>query len=276
MTNIATMEISYPLPDGSPGVDDDQQNPIARALVPLMEMHKQLPSIRLAFFAEGPDAPCSRWLGVFVRSPGDRVLFFPGLDVNLLRVRGTDAGVARFEKEFDLDHVSLEKDQSTWHITGPKSLAHQGGPNAVDVGHDRVFWFGIAVSNVRVFRKAKRRTTAEFRVNDKAAQHKLNQLQGAIAGGESVKVPIPPQPATESWFPLVAVIVGPKDFPPYNGPEWGAPYGSVHVSGKPSPDQRFAFSGNQFPLDDTTDVQVATIWIPGKMAIPLIMTSPKP
>ncbi len=73
MTDIVTMGISYPLPDAEAGVDDDQQNPLARALVPLMEMHKQLPSIRLAFLAEGQDAPPSRWLGVFVRSPGDRV-----------------------------------------------------------------------------------------------------------------------------------------------------------------------------------------------------------
>lgn len=275
MSEIVTMEITYPLPDGEPGVDDDQQNPLARALVPLMEMHKQLPSIRLAFLAEGQDAPPNRWLGVFVRSPGDRVLFFPGLDVDLFRVRGTDGGIARFDKEFDLDHISLEKDQGTWHITSPMSKAHQGGPNAIDVGQGRVLWFGMAVSDLAVLKKAKQRTSATFRVNDNATQHKLAQLQGAIAGGESVKVPMPPPPAIGDWFPLVAVIVGPRDFPLYNGPEWGAPYGSSYVTGEPAPDQKFTVWGNQFPLDDTTDVQVATTWIPGKMAIPMILTSPK-
>lgn len=276
MNDNATMEISYPLPGSADGIDDDPQNPLARALRPLIEMHKQLPSIRLAFLSEGQDAPPNRWLGVFVRSPGDRILFFPGLNVDLFRVRGTGGGVARFDAEFDLDHISLEKDCGTWHITSPKSKAHQGGPKALDLGQGRVFWFGMAVSDLSVLRKAKQRTTAAFQVNDKAIQHKVAQFQGAIAGGESVKVPMPPRPDSGQWFPLVAVIVGPKDFPLHNGPEWGAPYRSPHVTGEPSPDQRFKVWGNQFPLDDATDVQLATTWIPGKLTIPMILTSPKP
>ena len=222
MNPLGTFELSYPMPAGELGVDDDPQNPLARALVPLMEMHKQLPTIRLAFLSDGPDAPPSRWLGVFARSPGDRVLFSPGLEVDLFRVRGTDRGVAKFDKEFDLDHVSLEKDRGTWHITSPKSEAHQGGPDALDVGQGRVFWFGMAVSSLAVLRKPKQRTTAAFPVAEKAIQHKLAQLQGAVAGGESVKVPMPLAPTSGDWFPLIAVIVGPKGFPIYGGPEFGA------------------------------------------------------
>jgi hypothetical protein len=276
MAEMVTMEISYPLPDSEAGVDDDQENPLARALRPLMEMHKQLPGIRLAFLAEGNDAPPSQWLGIFVPSPGDRILFFPGLDVDLFRVRGTDGGIARFDKQFDLDHISLDKDSGTWHITSPKSKVHQGGPKALDLGQGRVFWFGMAVSDLSVLRKTRQRTTAAFQVNDKAIQHKVTQFQSAIAGSESVKVPLPPRPASGDWFPLISVIVGPKGFPLHNGPEWGAPYGSPFVTGEPSPDQRFSVGRNQFPLDDATDVQLATTWIPGKMAIPMILTSPKP
>ncbi len=276
MTDMATVEISYPLPGGEAGVDDDQQNPLARALAPLMTMDKQLPSIRLAFLAEGQDAPPGRWLGVFARSPGDRVLFFPGVDVDLFRVRGTDGGVARFDQQFDLDHLSLEKRRSTWHITSPKSKAHQGGPTALDVGEGRVFWFGMAVRDLSILRRARQRTNATFRVKDKATQHKLTQLQNAIAGGEAVKVPLPPKPADGAWFPLISIIVGPTGFPLYRGPEWGPPYGSSYVTGSPTPDQRFQHCGNQFPLDDATDVQVATTWVPGELAIPMVLTSPKP
>jgi hypothetical protein len=88
-------------------------------------------------------------------------------------------------------------------------------------------------------------------------------------------VPISSPPEAEGWFPLFAVIVGPKDFPLYNGPEWGAPYGSSHIIGRPAPDQRFSIRGNQFPLDETTDVQIAAAWIPGRMTIPMILTSPR-
>lgn len=34
------MEVSYPLPDGEAGVD--QQNPLARVLVPLMELPEKV------------------------------------------------------------------------------------------------------------------------------------------------------------------------------------------------------------------------------------------
>lgn len=191
-----------------------------------------------------------------------------------MRVRGTDGGVAQFDKAFDLDHISLENDRGTWHITSPKSKAHQGGPNVLDLGQGRVFWFSMAVSDLSILRTAKRRTTAAFRVNEKAIQHKVTQFQGAITGGVSVKVPLPMRPSIGDWFPLLAVVVGPKGFPLHNGPEWGVSYGSSHITGESVPNQRL--SVNQFPLDDTTDVQLATTWIPGKMAIPLILTSPKP
>ncbi len=82
MTDIVTMEISYPLPDGEAGADDDPQNPLARAFVPLMEMHKQLPSIRLAFLAEGNDAPPSRWLG----RKGVRLGFQPTLPLLAVKI----------------------------------------------------------------------------------------------------------------------------------------------------------------------------------------------
>jgi hypothetical protein len=186
LAELVTIEVSYPIPEGEDGVDGDPQNPLARALVPPMEMHKQLPNIRLVFLADGQGAPPGRWLGVFVRSPGGRILFIPGLDVELFRVRGTDGEVVHFDKDFDLHHVTLEKDRGTWHITSPKSETHEDGPNAIEVGQGWVFWFGMAIANLAILRKAKCRTTAVFRVSDKPIQHKLTQLQGAIMGGESV------------------------------------------------------------------------------------------
>jgi hypothetical protein len=213
---------------------------------------------------------------VFARSPGKRILFCPGLDVDLFHVRGTEGGVARFDKEFDLDHVSLEKHRGSWHITGPKSKALQGGPTALDVGDGRVLWFGMAVRDLSVLRTARQRTSTTFRIKDKAAQHKLAQLEGAIAGGESVKVPLVPMPAAGPWFPLFSVIVGPTGFPLYQGQQWGPPYGSSYVTGEPAPGQRFTHTGSQFPLDGITDIQVAATWIPGEMVIPMILTSPKP
>jgi hypothetical protein len=134
----ATVEIRYPLASGAASVDDDPENPLARALSPLMEQHKQLPALRVVFLAEGRDTPPCRWLGTFARSPGERVFFFPGLDVELFRVRGSESGRPRFETDFDLDHVSLERGKGRWHVTAPRSKAHQAGPTALDSGPPRV------------------------------------------------------------------------------------------------------------------------------------------
>lgn len=137
-TDMATMTISYPAPDGEPGIDDDPENPQARALAPLMDLNKQLPGLRLAFLSQGEHGPLDRWLGIFIPSPGDRILFVPGFDVTLFRVRGTDGEKPCFGTIFDLDHVSLQKDRATWHIKGPWSRAHQSGAPTLDSGERRV------------------------------------------------------------------------------------------------------------------------------------------
>lgn len=274
MTDLHPLEIWYTLAGAEAGIDTDPATPLARALVPLMEMHRQLPSIRLAFISNGPDQPPQRWLGLFARSPGGRVLFVPGVDVALSRVRGVEGGAERFDRQFDLDHVSLEQDRDTWHITSARSEVHQGGPNALEIGENRVLWFGMAIRDPSVLRVARQRTCAKYLVDDAAIRHKLGQLERAIDGGASVIVPLAPQPVDQRSFPLLSVVVGPTGFQPYRGPEWGAPYGSTFVSGEPSPDQRFSHLATQFPLDDTTDIFVATTWIPGEMAIPMILTTP--
>ncbi len=43
--------------DRETGIDADPQDPLARSLIPPMEMDRQQPSIRQAFLVEGQDAP---------------------------------------------------------------------------------------------------------------------------------------------------------------------------------------------------------------------------
>jgi len=73
-----TLKIEYRLDQGVPGRDDDPKNPISRALTSLMKDNSRLPSLAQTFLVdEAPGEPW-RWLGVFVKSAGDRILFFPG------------------------------------------------------------------------------------------------------------------------------------------------------------------------------------------------------
>jgi hypothetical protein len=214
MTDMVAMELSYSLADRETGLDEYPQNPLARALVTLMEMDKQLPSIRLAFLAEGRiRRPCA---GSACSSapPVTASCSFPA-STSISSVRGTEGGVARFDKQFGLGHVSLEKHRGTWHITNPKSKAHQERTDRARRGEDRVVWFGMAVRDLWILRRAKQRTNVTFRVKDKNMQHKLTQLQGAIAGDESVKVPPLPKSPDGSWFPLISNIVGPLGFSLY-------------------------------------------------------------
>jgi hypothetical protein len=115
------------------------------------------------FELTGHDAPPKRWLGAFVRSPGASSSSPASISIS-----SESAGprAARFDKEFDLNHVSLEKHRGSWHITGPKSKAQQGGPSALDVGEGCALWFGMAVRDLSVLRTARQPTNATFRVKD--------------------------------------------------------------------------------------------------------------
>src|SRR5262249_55452742 len=149
----ATLKLTFQMPNGLPGQDDDPKNPVSRALTSLMRDSTLLPTFTQAFLIDETEGQPWRWLGIFVRSAGDRILFFPGFKDDIDRVRGSRGEQLKFDRQFRIDHLSLEKDRESWHITTGRSKDHQGGPPATDLGGGRVLWFGMSLASTEVMRE---------------------------------------------------------------------------------------------------------------------------
>ena len=182
-----------------------------------------------------------------------------------------------FDRPFNLDHVSLERDRGSWHITTAQSRDHQGGPPATDLGGGRVFWFGLSIASTNVMRELRQEIIATFDVQDHTAEWKTKQFIQSRQGKEFPGLYMPPRPDSEigPTFPLIAVIVGPTDFEWYCGPLWGWPYGSEFTKGEPSGNLKISTRHQRFKLDVTTDVQLTSIWAPGALSIPAVLSTPE-
>jgi hypothetical protein len=272
----ATLKLTYRMENGAPGKDDDPKNPISRALTSMMKDSSLLPTFTLAFLVDDTAGEPWRWLGVFVKSAGDRILFFPGFKEQIIRVRGSSGENLQFDRPFRLDHVSIEKHRGSWHITTAKSKDHQGGPEATDLGDGRVLWFGLSLASTEVLRELRKDTVATFEVPDRTAKWKADQFKKSREGKEfpGVYLPSRPNPARGPIFPLVSVVVGPTGFQTYLGPHWGWPYGSEFMRGEPSGDWTIPSRHQRFHLDDKTDIQITTIWAPGALTIQAVMSAP--
>jgi hypothetical protein len=283
-----TLKIEYRLDQGVPGRDDDPKNPISRALATLMKDNSRLPSFAQTFLVDETPGEPWRWLGVFVKSAGDRILFFPGFKATIDRVRGSRGEVLQFDQKFEFDHMSLEKDRGSWHVTSvrskdhlPPARRHASRPlpkdrlPATDLGAGRVLWFGMSLASTEVMRELRKETVATFDVPSRTAEWKCKQFIQSRDGKEfpALQMPEKPAQAQGSIFPLISMIVGPTDFEQYRGPVWGWPYGSEFVRGEPSGDWNYPSRDQRFHLDEETDIQLTAIWAPGSLVIPAVLTA---
>jgi len=274
---VDTLSIAYRMYQGVPGRDDDPKNPMSRALTSLMKDNSRLPTFTQAFLIdEAPGEPW-RWLGVFVKSAGDRILFFPGFKTDIVRIRGSRGEERKYDRPFKFDHVSLEKDRVSWHVTTARSNKHQGGPLATDLGEGRVLWFGMSLASTDVLRELHQETVATIQVPERTSEWKAQEFIRSRQGKEFPGVYMPEKTleAAVPIFPLISVIVGPTDFEWYRGPVWGWPYGSEFVRGEPSGNSPIPLRHQRFHLDEETDIQLTAIWAPGSLLIPAVMTGPE-
>ena len=224
-----TIRINWRMKWGVPGTDHDEANPLNRAIRRLFVTGKPFSRLALSFLKDG-DGPI-HWLGAFVQ--GKRTLFFPGFTARFDQIehsRGQQTVPSR--KSFHFDHVSLESDKRTWHATASASSDHVGLPRTLDLGHDRVLWFGLSFNSLAVFRPAHATTTLEFSCPSRDVERRRNILVAARQGAEfpiiSLNRATAGSPMPEAFF-HVAVVAGPPGFPDYMGPELAFPIGSPYL-----------------------------------------------
>lgn len=261
------LEISF----GKDQIDDDRAHTLARALRNLLQDGK--PQGRAANCLLDPNeqhdqGPDVRWVGVFVHTKGDRVLFFP--DIHEVGSIYTPAhGARRVDRTFLLDHVTFDKGGREIHTTMNQPKRHHRVGKPQDVGHGAKFWFGLSLRSIDMLRPVSRRTILRFDVPEADADRRSQALENIQAGGLDRILTLHPEARTtnpEGFF-HAKVFVGPVGF--HSHDLIRCPLG-MPVQG------RFRFTAPVYPhrlqISDELELQINTMWYPGKIGSPAIFS----
>ena len=153
---METLELAFEVDGARPGTDRCADNPLARATDCLFRQGRPFSRLSKCFF-RGIDGRL-RWLGIFVHSAGNRIIFFPGFAQLHKEVVGYRDDVLAWDRPFQIDHLSLESDWLDWHFTEPRSADHIGNFRTLPLGLGVVHWFSMSVQTQDDLRVLRRRT----------------------------------------------------------------------------------------------------------------------
>jgi len=261
------------MPAGLPGCDSSDENPLSRSVRQLLEEGKPFPRLSMCFF--DPKTSPIRWLGVLVHSAGDRILFFPGYAQTPTTLQ-TFVGDSQTEnRPFVFDHVSLERDLQSWHVTTPRSTDHVGRPKTLPLGHSRVLWFGLSAASDQALRPVLIATRVTGNLPPSDAQRRIQAFMAARDGAEfpmfSLNTDIPRRKPPS--FLHFSFVVGPAGFPDYDGTEIAAPIASPYVSPSlPPAIPRLASRRHRIRLSGSIELQITATELPGSLSVPITIT----
>jgi hypothetical protein len=263
---------------GLDGLDDNPITPLARSIASLLEDGEPFISLVQCFLEESKSYNISqnvRWFGIFIYSAGKRVLFYPGFDKLRNHILGIRNDQVRWDKDFLVDHFSLEKSLDTWHLTSPASKEHLGNPKTFPLGDGRYLWLGISFRNFDAFLPTKKETQIISKAPEKDSKRRIGVFKKARENSIFQIFRFYENHDFLEYFYHIAIIVGPKDFEIYKGEILGFPINSPFLA-KPLPDnkQRLPIRIHRLSLPDNFDIQITTALVPGQLNIPITITSP--
>ncbi len=278
---LAPIELKLAVAEASEGRDDDPINPLARATHRLMNEGQPLNHLAACTWRPLPASADLRWLGAFVWSAGQRLVFFPGFAAEQRVVSSaSSADPVPVEMRFQTDHVTLDSNLKTWHITTQGSVReHISTLKTTDLGGGRVFWCGIHVSSAEVLRVLRRATivTAEVPGTDKHRRGEI--LEAALH--QSVCKCVHAEERTNIAPPrffYFGLIVGPAGFQPVLDSDMlrlGLPSDLPFVQPRAGrAGEHTGFSVHMVTLNAPVAIQIAVALLPGTMTVPISFTSP--
>jgi len=269
------IQLSWEMDGGVPGCDTDSNSPLARAVSQLFKEGKPFSNLCMCFFKD--TSATLRWLGVFVQSAGDKVIYFPGFIKDFDQIQGFQGKNLQWNKSFAFDHISLEKDRSKWHLTSSEYEEHLGSPRTLMLDKNRVLWLGISVADADVLRIVKQETKIVSDSPPGDSNRRLETFRKAREGAKFAIVSLNDEHLTpfEEGFLHFGIIVGPKGFENYSGGEFGFPYGSPCLV-KPLPEEfsKLPIRSHRLELSNNTDIQITVCYLPGRLKLPVAITSP--
>jgi hypothetical protein len=219
-----------------------------------------------------------RWLGIFVHSAGDRVIFFPGFDNQMQGVRVANGKGGTSDAAFTFDHITLERDFRSWYITSPGSGDHLLGPRTLNLGESRVFWFGMSMADADMLRVVREETRATSPVPSTDGKRRAEVLMAARDNAVFHIVSLNsdcPAPFSETFLHF-AFVVGPRGFSQYDGAVLGDPFDTPFcIRSSTEPINRLPVRSHRIELSDAIHIQVICCLLPGQLAVPISLTTPQ-
>lgn len=270
------LEFTWTTSFGDEGIDDDPINPFPRSLNVLLQEGKPIKKVGLALthFPESVASPV-RWIGTFVFSIADRLIFFPGFDFIPARIVAYKGQGLNVDKNVSIDHLTLEPDFKTWHAT-TQSGKHFGGPTTFELGEGRRLWLGMSIAIPEVLRPLKKRTLvkAEVASSDVARRTKIFETARS-ASSYPLTVPNPDTDlSSPAMFYHFSFIVGPVGFPDYEGQEHAYPTQAPFLEQHLPNAVRVPISAYRLSLAPHCDIQITMMKLPGQMTLPMGFTGP--
>jgi hypothetical protein len=314
------LNLTWYMPQGSRGTDDDPSNPLSRAVNRLFEDGQPFVGITLCFFGDLHRAmqhwytqpietlirlalrrlPLAnrvwsklrlssirnsplRWLGAFIFSAGERVIFFPGFALSPPGVQSFQGQSAQRLYDYPalmVDHVTLDPDR-TWHFTTHKSEAHipprreRRRLRACPLGDERFLWFGMSVARETELRELKADTIVTAYTPPRDTRRRADVFHRAQDGATYPCVRLLPEARMrfQEGFLHFACIAGPRGFPDYQGRQLGIPFGSPFLFRPiPNPLEQLSARAHRLSLGSKIDIQLVSMWLPGALRVPFSFT----
>lgn len=241
----------------------DQPLTMSRALRGVLHEGKPQGSLRWLFFQPNLDRAEIFWLGSLLLTQADRVVFFPSARISGFRM--THNTSIRPGQGFDVDHVTLEKDRGSWHLTGTNRRRRSAGPGTLPLGGAGVLWFGMNSAGPEILPPLKQQNRLRFLVPASDAERRKALLSQVRRGAVDQIVSLNTQAFSmrPPWSVQFNFFAGPAGFSPTDDelvqfrltPE-EAHQGPVHF-------ETFVRS-HRVALSESTEVLVATFPIPGE------------
>ena len=274
------IKLTWQIDLGTDGEDTTSANPLSRSLNRLFEDGQPFKRFTQCFFAQTPENEAIEnynfsWFGVFILSQGDRIIFFPGLHKTKEHVRAYKDNHLIWDKVFDVDHISIEKDRASWHITSQKSKHHLGNLPTADLGKKRRLWFGMSMSSFSSLWPLSQKTSVVTSCPPSDANRRIKVFNEAREGAKFHIIKSHPYANSrfENGFLHVSVIVGPVGFEIYRGENHAFPVESPCLE-EPLPDKllRMPVRYHKVKLSDNLEMQITTSKLPGSLRVPVTFT----
>lgn len=255
---------------GEPGVANDANHVLMRAARAILRQGRPQAAIALALYRAVAAQPPIRWFGVFIRTAGDRILYFPAVELEVSRGGGG--------KKLTVDHITLEPDRRTWHFTeptAPRSRRHQSGGRTRQFGDGRVGWCGITISEEALLPPLMKQTVLRGSVprRDERRRHDEFVSAARAARHHVIRQPESDERIGSPHFMLTLARTGEQVSRPESvfmpqPDEFAQPFerrelrGPTHIS--------------PVELDDEVTIQVAALTLPARAASEVIFCSAAP